>query len=210
MVEVAIGIGYRRDVKIEKGRRVRMQIRLAVVDGDELESSVVEYFQGRGVMLPGLEKELEGLVAGDKKKGVVKAADAFGDPDKQIDKKLTRKDFPEDAELEEGMQFVAKGADSNQDVVIRLIKIDGDNIDAKLMHPLADKDIEFEAEILAVTDPMPPPMPGEVLLDDADVVEADDDGDDGDAPSAAAAAADAAGAAAADAADAAADDAKKD
>lgn len=170
-VEVATRIGYRRDVKIEKGRRVRMQIRLAVVDGDELEKSVVEYFQGKGMMLTGLEKELEGLAAGDKKKGVIKAADAFGDPDKQIDKKLTRKDFPEDAELEEGMQFVAKGADNNQDVVIRLVKIDGDDIEAKLLHPLADKDIEFEAEILAVTDPMPPPLPVEALA--ADDIEED-------------------------------------
>ena len=166
MVEVVIAIGYRRDVKIEKGKRVRMQIRLAVVDGDELEKSVIEYFQGRGMMLTGLEKALEGLAAGDKKKGVIKAAEAFGDPSKQVAKKLTRKDFPEDAELEEGMQFVAKGADSNQDVVIRLVKIDGDKIDAKLLHPLADKDIEFEAEILAVTDPSPPPLPGDVLTED--------------------------------------------
>ena len=187
-VEVAIAIGYRRGVKIEKGKRVRMQIRLAVVDGDELEKSVVEYFQGRGMMLAGLEKELEGMSAGDKKKGVIKAAEAFGDPDKQIEKKLTRKDFPEGAELEEGMQFTAKGADNQQDVVIRLVKIDGDDIDAKLMHPLADKDIEFEAEILAVTDPMPPPLPVEALAevegDDGDSAAKDDDaGDDaGESP----------------------------
>ena len=156
-----------------------MHIRLAVVDGDELEKSVVEYFQGRGQMLPGLEKELEGLTKGDKKSGVVKAKDAFGDPAKQLDKKLTRKDFPEDLELEEGSQFMAKGADNNQDVVIRVVKIDGDNIDAKLMHPLADKDIEYEAEILSVTDPMPPPLPAEMLAEAEDEDE-DEDGDKGD------------------------------
>lgn len=165
-VDEAAVLRYRRLVKIEKGKRVRIRVRLAIVDGDELEKdSVVEYFHGQGTMLAGLEKALEGLKAGDKKSGVIKAEQAFGDPSKQVKKQLTRKDFPEDAKLEKGMQFMAKGADNQQDVVLRVVAVKKDQVDIVLLHPYADKDIEFDAEVLTVSDPKPPPLPGELLTE---------------------------------------------
>jgi FKBP-type peptidyl-prolyl cis-trans isomerase 2 len=136
---------------------------LKVVNGDEIEKSVVEYIQGSGAMLAGLEKVLDGLEKGAKKTGVIKAANAFGDPARQVNKPMTRKDFPEDLKLEVGAQFVAKGADNNQDVVLRIAGIDGDDVKVQLLHPLAEKDIEFDVEVLAVTDPAPPPLPMEAL-----------------------------------------------
>lgn len=150
-------------MKIENGRRVRLKVMLKVVDGAELERSVVEYIQGGGSMLPGLEKVLKGLEAGAKKKGVIKAKDAFGDPSRQVVKEMARTEFPKDTKLEVGAQFVAKGADNNQDVILRIAEIKGDKIQVQLVHPLADKDIEYDIEVLAVTDPAPPPIPVEAL-----------------------------------------------
>jgi FKBP-type peptidyl-prolyl cis-trans isomerase 2 len=81
-------------VKIEKGRRVRMKVHLAVAGGDTLEKSVVEYIQGAGTMLAGLEQVLEGLEKGAKRDGTLKSKDAFGNPAMHPIKKIKRAEFP--------------------------------------------------------------------------------------------------------------------
>jgi FKBP-type peptidyl-prolyl cis-trans isomerase 2 len=155
-------------VKIEKGRRVRIKVMLKVKDGDVLEKNVVEYFQGGGVMLPGLEAVLEGLEKGAKKSGTLPAEKAFGDPSKHVEKVISRKEFPEDAEFEVGARFMAKGADGTTDVVLQVEKVTDDEIVCAMLHPLADKDIEYDVEVLQVTDPTPPPLPAQAVAADSD------------------------------------------
>ena len=150
-------------MKIEHGRRVRMKVDLAVVGGDTLEKSVVEYIHGGGTMLPGLEKVLQGLEAGAKKNGVLKAKDAFGNPAMHPSKKMKRTDFPKDAKLTLGERFMAKGADGKTDVVLAIEKLAGEDVEVRLVHPLADKDLRYDIEVLAVTDPKPPPLPAKAL-----------------------------------------------
>lgn len=163
---VPVQVCYARPVKIEKGRRIRLRVLLKVKDGDVLEKKVVEYFHGAGTMLPALEKLLDGQEKGAKEKGVLAAAKAFGDPALQVVKKIPRKEFPKDAELEKGAQFMAKGADGKTDVVLRIDNVTDEVVECKMLHPLADKDIEYDLEVLAVTDPTPPPLPANAIADD--------------------------------------------
>jgi len=161
-------IGYGHAVNIEHGRRVRLKVHLTVVGGDTLEKSVVEYIHGGGTMLPGLEKILQGLAAGAKKEGVLKAKDAFGNPSMHPSKKMKRTDFPKDAKLKLGERFAAKGTDGTTDVVLAIEKLAGDDVEVRLVHPLADKDLRYELEVMSVTDPKPPPLPAKALkLDEA-------------------------------------------
>ena len=139
-----------------------------MVGGDTLEKSVVEYIQGGGAMLPGLEKVLQGLEAGAKKDGVLKAKDAFGNPALHPVKKMKRAEFPKDTKLKLGERFTAKGVDGKLDVVLAIEKLSGDDVDVRLVHPLADKDLRYECEIISVTDPKPPPLPAKAMkLDEA-------------------------------------------
>ncbi len=154
-------------MNIDKGKRVRLRVELKVKGGDVLEKSVVEYIQGGGTMLPGLEAELMGLSKGAKKKGTIAAAKAFGSPSSQPSKTIARAEFPADASFEVGQKFVAKGADG-QDVILQVLKHDKDSIEVRFVHPLADKDIEYDVEILAVTDPLPPPLPAQAVATDDD------------------------------------------
>ena len=153
---------YRRRVKIEKGRRVTVKVDLSVVGGASLEKSTVEYIHGAGTMLPGLEAVLTGLEKGAKRDGVINAKDAFGNPAMQPLKKMKRTEFPKDVKLVAGEQFVAKGL-NDMNVVLRIEKIVGDDIDVRLVHPLAEKDIKYSAEVVQVSDPRPPPMPAQAL-----------------------------------------------
>ena len=139
-----------------------MKVHLAVAGGDTLEKSVVEYIQGAGTMLAGLEKVLEGLEKGAKREGTLKAKDAFGNPAMHPTKKIKRAEFPKDAKLEVGEKLVARGADG-LNVVMHVVKVTADEVETRLVHPLAEKDIRYEVEILAVTDPKPPPLPAKAL-----------------------------------------------
>jgi FKBP-type peptidyl-prolyl cis-trans isomerase 2 len=154
-------------VKIEKGRRVKLKVDLSVAGGQQLEKSTVEFVQGSGTMVPGLERLLEGLQAGDKRDGVLKAKEAFGAPEVQAKiplKKMKRNEFPKDAKLTVGDRLVAASADkAHMNVILEIAKIEGDNIDVKLIHPLAEKDIKYSFEVVQVTDPRPPPVPAQAL-----------------------------------------------
>jgi len=147
-------------VKIEKGRRVTLKVDLSVVGGQQLEKSTVEYIQGAGTMLPGLEKALAGLEKGAKREGVLKPAEAFGA--QQPVKKLKRAEFPKDAKLVAGEKFAGKGA-NGMNVVLLIEKVSGDEVDVRYVHPLAEKDIKYAVEIVQVTDPRPPPMPVQAM-----------------------------------------------
>jgi FKBP-type peptidyl-prolyl cis-trans isomerase 2 len=153
---------YSRPVQIADGKRVRLRAHLEVVGGQKLEDSVVEYIQGSGRMLPGLESLLTGLEAGEKKTGVLKSKEAFGNPALSPHKQMKRAEFPEGAKLTAGERFTAKGV-NGADVVLFIHKIEGDDVDVQLLHPLADQDIQYDVEVLTVTDPAPPPMPAEAL-----------------------------------------------
>jgi FKBP-type peptidyl-prolyl cis-trans isomerase 2 len=153
---------YDLPVQIETGKRVRMKVHLAVVDGSTLEDIVVEYIQGSGKMLPGLEAAVQGLEGGAKKRGVLRAAQAFGDPVHSPRKTMKRAEFPPEARLAAGERFAAKGV-NGVDVVLLIHEMTGEEVVVQLLHPLADKDLEYSVEVLSVTDPQPPPFPSDAL-----------------------------------------------
>jgi FKBP-type peptidyl-prolyl cis-trans isomerase 2 len=154
-------------VKIEKGRRVTLKVDISVAGGQQLEKKTLEFVQGSGPMLPALERILEGLQAGDKREGVLKAKEAFGSPEVQARiplKKMKRSEFPKDAKLTVGERMVAAGADkAHMNVILEIAKVTGDDVDVKLIHPLADKDLKYSIEVVAVRDTRPPPVPVEAL-----------------------------------------------
>ncbi len=150
-------------MKIEKGKRVRLKVKLQVKGGEVIEESAVEYFQGAGTMLPFLESVVEGLEAGAKKSGTVLAKNAFGSEKYQPKKTIARKEFPADAKLKVGDQFQAKSEDGKQDIILKVVEVTATEVHVRLVHPLAEKDLAYDLEVLKVTDPTPPPLPVEAI-----------------------------------------------
>ena len=149
-------------MKIEKGRRVKLKVDLSVAGGQQLEKNTVEYVQGAGTMLPGLEKVLEGLEPGAKRDGVLKPKEAFAAMSPS--KVMKRSEFPKDAKLTKGDKLVAAGADkAHMNVIIEIVDVKGDDVSVRLLHPLAEKEIKYAVEVVQVSDPRPPPVPAEAL-----------------------------------------------
>lgn len=134
-----------------------VKVDLSVVDGASLEKSTVEYIQGGGSMLPGLEAMLTGLEKGAKREGVLKAKDAFG-ATKLPPKNIKRSEFPKEAKLTVGEKFAGKG-ENGMNVVLLIEKVTDEEVEVRYLHPLADKDIKYSVEVVSVSDPRPPPMP---------------------------------------------------
>lgn len=151
-------------MKIEKGRRVTLKVDLSVAGGQQLEKSTVEFIQGSGKLLPALEKVIEGLDKGAKRDGVLKAKDAFGNPALHPRKTMKRTDFPKDTKMTPGEKLVAASDDkAKMNVIIQIEKITGDDVEVRLVHPLAEKDLKYSLEVVQVSDPRPPPVPAQAL-----------------------------------------------
>jgi FKBP-type peptidyl-prolyl cis-trans isomerase 2 len=142
-------------MKVEKGKRVRIEYELKIEGGDVIESSAqrgpLEFVHGDGKMLPGFEKRMEGMSKGEERDGVIPAAEAFGTEDSLPTMQLARAHFPSSEPLELGKAFEAKDAGGNP-VRFKVIKIEGNEVTVRLDHPLAGKAIRFKVKVLEISE----------------------------------------------------------
>lgn len=110
----------------------------------------LEYLHGSYNIIPGLEKELEGLAVGDAKKVTVAPAEGYGELNNELIFDAQRQNFPPDAPLEVGMQFQAQGEAGP--MVIRIVNIDGDKVTVDGNHPLAGETLHFDVKVEGMRD----------------------------------------------------------
>lgn len=139
-------------MKIEKDRVVRFHYAVAEAGQAPLESSKavgepLAILFGRGQIIPGLEKAMDGREAGDSFKAAVTAADAYGERREGLTQRIPKKHFG-DQKLAPGMQVVLNTNFGPRAVTIE--KIGMSVVDVDLNHPMAGKDLEFDIEIVEV------------------------------------------------------------
>ncbi len=119
------------------------------VDGEEVESNVLEYLHGYNNIIPGLEQPLTGAKVGDSLEVIAKAEDAYGefDPDSVIT--VSRASFPPDFEIRLGevMRLRDGAGHIFQGVATALSE---DTVELDLNHPMAGKDLLFKVTVLAL------------------------------------------------------------
>jgi FKBP-type peptidyl-prolyl cis-trans isomerase SlyD len=124
-------------------------------DGNILDStsgsSPFAFLSGNGQILPKLEEALNGMLLGTKKNVKINAADAYGEYNEGAVQQVDRTNFPKDADLQPGMQFMANSPDGNQMPFI-ISEVKDDNIKIDFNHPLAGKNLEFDVELLDIRD----------------------------------------------------------
>lgn len=129
---------------------VSVDYTLRLADGEIVDSSVgrapLTFIQGRGEVIPGLEKALYGMSVGEEKDVVVAPADAYGEFDADLLKTLPRSVFPPDMILEEGQGFRLR-TNSGQVVVAYVYAVEDDQVTLDLNHPLAGETLYFNVKI---------------------------------------------------------------
>jgi FKBP-type peptidyl-prolyl cis-trans isomerase SlyD len=103
------------------------------------------YIQGAGQIVPGLERALNGLKAGDQKKVEVPPEEGYGMPDEKAFQELPKDKIPPDAQ-KVGALLMTKSSDGRM-IPIRVHKITGDTVVVDFNHPLAGKTLHFDVKV---------------------------------------------------------------
>ena len=124
-------------------------------DGDIIDTSMggepLDYLHGHGGIVPGLEAALAGKHAGEKFNVSVKPADGYGEASGSQPKPVPREAFPEDLEIEVGMQFFAQGP-NDEPVPVWIASVDDKTVLIDFNHPLAGQTLHFDVEVVGVRD----------------------------------------------------------
>ncbi len=113
----------------------------------------LEFVMGKGQIIPGLEKGLEGMSEGESADILVKAEDAYGLRDEEAVQTLPKEQF-EGIELQKGMQLYGQGQ-NGETVQVTVVDFDDDSVTVDFNHPLAGKDLMFNVTVVSERDATP-------------------------------------------------------
>ncbi|HEX4242968.1 MAG TPA: peptidylprolyl isomerase [Steroidobacteraceae bacterium] len=123
-------------------------------DGTVIDSSAgadpLAYIQGHGNIVPGLEKALEGKREGDKVVVAVTPEEGYGRHDAKLIQRVPKRSMQGAGEIRKGMQFQARTEDGMR--VFTVTGVVGDMVTLDGNHPLADKTLNFDIDVVSVRD----------------------------------------------------------
>ena len=136
-----------------KDKAVTISYKMTNEKGDVLdntEDSDLVYLHGHENILPGLEKAIDGLKAGDVFDFTLKPADAFGEKKDDLVATVGKENFETD-DLEVGMQFQTLDQEENV-VIATIIEVKEKEVVVDENHPLAGVSLKFEGKVKEVRD----------------------------------------------------------
>jgi len=140
-------------VKIGPDTVVSLEYRIHFGDGELVEGTApgepVAFLQGRGQILPGLERALVGRSAGDRLELVLAPRDAFGERDPAGVQEVPRTAFPAGFEPRAGMELTARN-ERGEPVRYTVREVRPEGVVVDLNHPLAGRELHVEARVVAV------------------------------------------------------------
>jgi FKBP-type peptidyl-prolyl cis-trans isomerase SlyD len=110
----------------------------------------LEFIIGKGQLIPGLEKQLVGMEAGETADILVKAEEAYGLKDEEAVQQLPREQF-EGIELEKGMSLYGQGQ-NGETIQVTVVDFDDKTVTVDFNHPLAGKDLMFNVKVVSERD----------------------------------------------------------
>ena len=142
------------ETKVTDGQVVSMEYTLRV-DGKVVDSSAggdpLEYLHGAANIIPGLEREIDGMSVGESKTVVVSAADGYGEMDEEAFMDVPRSEFPNDVPLKPGLEMELSMQDG-QRMYARVESVGENDVRLNMNHPLAGKELHFDVKVVAVRD----------------------------------------------------------
>ncbi len=142
------------ETKVTDGQVVSMQYTLRV-DGKVVDSSEggdpLEYLHGAGNIIPGLERELEGMAVGESKTVIVSAEDGYGEVNEEAFIEAPVSEFPKDMPLNPGVEMELTGPDGDP-MYARIESVEGENVVLNMNHPLAGAELHFDVKVIGLRD----------------------------------------------------------
>jgi FKBP-type peptidyl-prolyl cis-trans isomerase SlyD len=150
--------GAQPKAAIEKGSSVKMEYTLKDDKGQVLDSSEgkdpISFVQGAQQIIPGLDKAIIGMKAGDTKKVTIKPDEAYGSVDPKAETEVPKDALPKGADVV-GTRLLARGQDGQpRPVTVKAVK--DTTVVLDLNHPLAGKTLFFDIKVVSVEPPGKP------------------------------------------------------
>ena len=138
------------NVPVSEGTRVFLNFSVSLEDGSEVDSNFggdpVDFAIGDGSLLPGFERRIFGMSAGERHMFEVPPEDAFGQPNENNVQRLPLEQFDEDIELEIGLVFSFADA-AGGELPGMIISFDDEEVTIDFNHPLSGRTILFDVLI---------------------------------------------------------------
>ena len=142
---------------VQDGLVVSMEYSLTV-DGELLDSSKdagpLQFLAGHENIVPGLEREMMGMKIGESKDVVVTPADGYGEFDEEAFMEVARSEFPDDLEIEMGMELGVSDEDGNHQMAF-IENFDDKMVRLDFNHPLAGAELHFTVKVVGLREPTP-------------------------------------------------------
>lgn len=159
-VLLPLGLGWAQEKKagtidvITDGKRVSLEYTLTLEDKTTVGSNVGQeplvYTQGNHEIIPGLERQLVGLKAGESKRIEVSPAEGYGEIDPNRKQEVPKDRVPEEAR-KVGARLTGQGPDGHL-LFARVAEVKDNTIVLDLNHPLAGKKLIFDVKVLKIED----------------------------------------------------------
>lgn len=151
LLVLAFHTGCKRAAAVQPGSEVKLHYTLTV-DGQAVDSSRQEepltFTSGSGQIIPGLEEQLQGLKAGDKRAIVVLPEKGYGPIRPDAVQKVPKKNFKNAGEIKVGSTVTAQNG--GRLLQAKVTSVGKNDVTVDMNHPMAGKTLNFDVEIVNV------------------------------------------------------------
>lgn len=123
------------------------------VDGEIVASAdsndPIQFIQGMGNIIPGLERELNGMTIGESKTITLAPEDGYGEYDDEAFAEVPRDEIPDTVPLEIGTAIEMEDEDGNY-LEALIDEIADDYVVLDFNHPLAGQELHFAIKVIAL------------------------------------------------------------
>lgn len=109
----------------------------------------LEFIQGHGHIIPGLEQALYGMAVGQTKEVVVQPEDGYGELDSDAFELIPRDTFPPEMELEVGLGLELQDEDGEV-IEAYVAELHPDGVMLDFNHPLAGETLYFQVRVAGI------------------------------------------------------------
>jgi len=140
---------------VAKGLLVAVEYVGKLKSGEEFDNSKnhgpIQFIVGNGQVIPGFDKAVLGMKVGDKKKFTIPKTEAYGDVNPSLVQIVSLNKIPENirSQLKAGGYLVMQSP-VGQQVPVKIVKLDNENVHLDMNHPLAGQDLMFEIKVVDI------------------------------------------------------------
>jgi peptidylprolyl isomerase len=139
-------------ITAQAGDKVKVHYQGTLADGTIFDSSEgrepLEFTLGTGQVIPGFDAAVIGLSPGQSVVTTIQPDDAYGPANPEMIIEVERDRFPEDMEIEEGLELQLSGG--GQQFLVRVVGIAADKVTLDGNHPLAGEALTFRIQLESI------------------------------------------------------------